>query len=206
MEAVAWARQNTQKLVVGIAAAVILVGGLVYYVGFREDQDVRAANELDQIQQTLVLGDPASAAGRLNQFIASYSGTSSEGEARLILGQLHLEEAEPDQAIQALAPLARDLGNPLGVQGAFLLGAAYEDAGQNDDAEDLYLRIANSAELEFQVRNALESAARIRTSQGNFAGAEELLQEILDGMEESDPARAGLEMRLSELQHLQRSA
>ena len=205
MEAVAWARQNTQKLVIGVSAAVILIAGTIYYVGFRDTQDIRAANELDQIQQTLVLGDPASATGRLNQFIASYSGTSSEGEARLILGQLHLEEGQADQAVQVLAPMARDLGNPLGVQGAFLLGAAYENAGQAAEAEDLYLRIANNAELEFQVRDALESAARIRTTEGNFAGAEELLQEILDGMEVSDPGRANIEMRLAELRHLQRA-
>lgn len=206
LEFAAWARKNTQKLVIGIAAVAVIVASVVYYVSFRGNLAVQATNELDQIQQTLMLGDPEAAKGRLAQYIERYGTTPSADEARLTLGQLHLESGEADDAVTILAPMARDLNQPIGIQGAFLLAAAYEDQGRFDEAEGLYMRIANRSDLEFQIRDALTAAARLRVRQGNLSGAEDILEELLAGMEESDPMRGQIELQLSEVQHLMRDA
>ena len=73
--------------------------------------------------------------------------------------------------------------------------AAYEEAASWDQAEFVYLRVADEAELSFQVREALTDAARIRMARGDRAGAIELYDRILDDLEETDPSRGLYEMR-----------
>ena len=68
-----------------------------------------------------------------------------------------------------------------------------------EDAEATYLRIADRSELDFQVRNALSNAARIKVSQGDGAGAIELYQRALDTFEANEPARGIYELRIQEL-------
>ena len=205
IEVTAWARNNTQKLVIGGTGLAIILVLVVYYVGFRSTMEVQATNELDQIQQTIALGDVDAARGRIGQFLDRYGNTPSAGEARMMLGQLHLEVGDADLAVEVLAPMARDLTNPLNVQAAFLLAAAYEDQGRFEDGEDLYMRIANRADLDFQVRDALTGAARMRTLLGNYSGALNLMQEIHAGMESGDPDRAEVEMRIAELTELEKA-
>ena len=62
------------------------------------------------------------------------------------------------------------------------------------------LRIADRSELDFQVRDALTSAARIRADQGNTAGAVELYERILADIDETSPERGVFEMRIQELE------
>jgi hypothetical protein len=88
---------------------------------------------------------------------------------------------------------------PIGVQAAFLMAAAYEESGQTEEAEQLLIRIANASDLMFQIREALAGAARIRTNAGNLSGAAELYEEVLSSMEEGDPERGFWEMRLAEV-------
>jgi hypothetical protein len=49
------------------------------------------------------------------------------------------------------------------------------------------------------VRNALQSAARIRADNGDAAGAIELYERVLSDMEENDIDRGVFEMRIEEL-------
>ena len=79
------------------------------------------------------------------------------------------------------------------------MAAAYEEADQAEDAENLFNRIANTSELTFQIQEAMAGAARIRTSMGDLAGAAELYEEILSTMEVGDPQRGFWEMRLAEV-------
>ncbi len=120
-------------------------------------------------------------------------------EARLTLGQALLEDGKPEEAVEVLAPSVREMDSePIGVQAAFLLAAAYEESGRLQDAETLFLRIANTSELTFQVREALAGAARIRTTTGDLAGAAEFYEEVLSAMDVGDPDRGFWEMRLAE--------
>ena len=64
---------------------------------------------------------------------------------------------------------------------------------------DTSLRLADRSELDFQIRDALAAAARIRGSQGDAAGAAELYRRILGALDENAPERGMFEMRLAEL-------
>ena len=198
LEITAWSREHRQLLITSAVLLVIAIGSIAYYANYRIAVRNQAVNELEQIQQTLGLGDPELSIGRLNTFIARFGDSPYVLEARLVLGQIHLEASRPDEAIAVLAPAATALSEPVGLQAAFLLATAYEQVQRPEDAEDLFLRIGDATSLDFQFENALGGAARIRAARGDFAGAAQLYRRILATMEEGDPVYGLYQMRLAE--------
>ena len=85
-------------------------------------------------------------------------------------------------------------------QAAALLAASLEEDGQWSEAEEIYLRIADRSDLDFQIRDALSAAARIRKDQGDVDGAITLYEQLLEDLEETDPQRGQYEMRITEMQ------
>lgn len=194
-----WAKRNSQALVVAAVAVVILAAGAIYVRRVRENRIQQAVAQLEQVQQAVAYGDRDAAKASLNQYLATFEGTPYALEARLVLGQVYLEESNPEAAVETLAPAVREMDSaPVGLQAAFLLAAAYEDMGRTDEAERTYLRIANTADMTFQIREALAGAARIRSSQGNYAGAVELYEDVLRDMGDNDQERSYWEMKLEE--------
>jgi len=200
LEFTAWARSNTQVLIGLVAVLVMLVLGGVYYLNHRTNVRVQAVGQLEAIQQTMEMGQRDAARTELNQFLERFGGTRYAHEARMLLGQLALEGGDPQEAIRVLEPVGGALGDPVAQQAAFLLASAYEDAGRAEEAERLYLELARRVDLRFQVRDALAAAARIRTDQGNAAGAAELYRRILETLDADDQGRAVFEMRLAEVE------
>jgi len=195
----AWAKANSQTLVLmGIVVVVVAAGGL-YYANYRSSVREQAIAQLEQVQQTVSFGERDAAVATLREYVDRFDGTVYALEARVLLGQVLLEQDDPDGAMDVLAPAVRAMDQePVGIQAAFLMAAAYEEAGRAEEAERLFLRIAETAELPFQIREALTGAARIRESAGDFAGAVELYDDVLGGMEETSPDRSYFEMRRAE--------
>ncbi len=201
LETSKWAQAHSQILIVAAVAVVIVVFGAIYYGKWHGTQTQRAVAQLEQLQQSASFGDRGSTKTSLNQYIETFGGTPYALEARLLLGQMLLEDGDPQGAIDALAPAVREMdSHPLGIQAGFLMASAYEQANQLEDAERLFLRLASTAELEFQIREATAGAARVRADEGDYAGAAELYEEVLAGMEPSDPDRNYWEMKLAEFQ------
>ncbi|HET9949023.1 MAG TPA: tetratricopeptide repeat protein [Longimicrobiales bacterium] len=194
-----WAEAHQQLLTVLAVVVAILVAGLVYYRGYRESLRMQAAQQLETIHQSFALGDREGARQELVTFVERFAGTPQEKEARLLLGEIYLEEDSPEQAMVVLEPLGARPDEPLELQAAVLLAAAYEEAERWADAERTYLAIADRTELDFQARDALAAAARIREAQGNPQGAIELYQRALQGLEEDAPERGVYEMRIQEI-------
>lgn len=193
-----WAQNNRQAMIlIGIAVVGVLMGSL-YYWSYRRQHLERAGVELERVEQAAAFGDTATAKVELTQYIESFGNTVYGDEARLLLGQIYLTSGQTDQAVTLLEGAA-DLAKPIGVQVAILLGKAHEQKGDLKAAEELFLRIADRSPLDFQVRSALDDAARLRSKQGNAAGAVELYQRILDKLAKTAPERGGYEMRLQEL-------
>ncbi len=201
LQATEWARENATILIaMGIALGLVIWGAL-YYVDFREQRSSEATMRIQQIRQTAQMGDAEAAKRELGVFIQRYERDVSALEGRLLLGQLQLETGEVPGAVQTLEPaFAGTPKRPLEIQGAFLLAAAYEEVGRWEDAEEIYLEIADRAEMTFQRRQALTGAARIRARQGEYAGAAELYGRILEGMPEDDPERSLYLLRLGEME------
>lgn len=199
LEAGNWIRSNQQAVVVAGVVLVVALASLVYYRNYRETLHEQAANQLEQVHQQTAMGDLDGARNALILYLDRFAKTPYAGEARMLLGELYLSGGSPDQARAVLEPMARAPREPLELQAASLLAAAYEQEGRWTDAEALYLRVADRSKLDFQVRDALAAAARIRANQGNAAGAADLYRRILAGMDANAPDRGVWEMRLAEV-------
>jgi predicted negative regulator of RcsB-dependent stress response len=200
LEVVRWSKANAQILLLGAIVVVVVFAGLFYYRSYRASVREQAVAQLEQVQGIVAFGERETAKAELYQYLDRFEGTPYALEARLMLGQVLLETDAPEEAVEVLAPAVRVMDKePLGIQAAFLMAAAYEELDRVDEAERVLLRIARAAELSFQVREALATAARLRTAAGNFAGAAQLFEEILGTLEENDPDRSYWEMRLAEV-------
>jgi predicted negative regulator of RcsB-dependent stress response len=194
-----WLKSNQQAVTIAVVAIVVAVAAVLYYRSYRASMTEQAANQLEEIHNSVALGDTEGAKNALVLYVERFGSTPYAGEARMLLGELYLSTNQPEQALAVLEPMAESPREPLELQAASLLGAAYEQQGRWADAEATYLRIADRSDLDFQVRDALAAAARIRTAQGNPGGAAELYRRILDGLDENAPGRGVWQMRLAEL-------
>lgn len=193
-----WARNNSQVLILfGVAVAVVIFAS-IYYVNWRQNQAEAAVAELERIAQSVGQSDPEASKISLEQYLERFAGTPYAAEARLLLGQLYLDGGQAGQALTTLEGADASLREPMGVQIATLEARALEAQERLADAEALYLRIADQSELAFQRIQALEDAARIRMNSGNYAGAAELYQRLLDDEEHSTEQQGLYEMRLGE--------
>jgi predicted negative regulator of RcsB-dependent stress response len=194
-----WAKSNQTFLTVAALVAAVAVGSFFYYRSYRRGLVAQAGTQLEQIHQSIALNDTAGAKSQLKIFVTRFGGTPYEGEARMLLGEIYLEGGNPQQAQAVLEPMAGSPSTPLQLQAAGLLARSYEQENRWKEAEDMYLRIADRSNLDFQVRGALADAARIRANHGDKAGAIELYKRILDGLDKNSPERGLYEMRLAEL-------
>lgn len=198
-----WAKANQQILAVAGVVLVILVAGIMYYGNYRESLNQQAAQQLEDVHSSIAIQDIEGAKSQLATFLDRFGSTAYAGEARLLLGELYLRTDDPQQALAVLEPMAASPREPIELQAATLLAAAYEQEERWADAERVYLRIAERSELDFQVRDALAAAARIRASQGNPDGAVELYEQILAQLDEDAPERGFFEMRVQEIKAAQ---
>jgi predicted negative regulator of RcsB-dependent stress response len=199
VELSSWAKKNSQALGIAAVAVILIFVSVVYIRNVRANRIQQAVAQLEQVQQAVALGDREEAEASLVQYLATFDGTPYALEARLVLGQLYLEDGDPDAAMETLAPAVREMdSHPVGMQAAFLLAGAYEDAGRKDEAERMLLRIANTSDMSFQIQEALSGAARIRSDEGDYAGAVDLYEELLDSLDENDASRDYWMMKLEE--------
>ena len=205
LETSVWARSHSRWLVIAGVAALLLIVGTLYVRNVSARKTEAAAQQLGLIRGTVQGGNLVLARQDLEKFVNTYGDTPSGQEGRIMLGQVQLQANEAQRAIQTLEPLADDLESPLGYSAALLLAAAYEANKQLDESDRVYLRIAENGRFDFQKREALDRAARLRVDRGNTAGAAELYERILATFEDDDPKevdmqlKTGFEMRLAEL-------
>lgn len=202
MEASNWATKHRQLLVMAAVVGGLLIAGGIYYANFQRSLVNQATNRLETIHQTIAIQALEDAKAQLSTFLERFGGTQQAREAVVILGRLHLEAGDAPVAISVLERADLGLRDAIGLQGGALLARAYEDQGRWSDAEDMYLEIADRAELEFQIRAALADAARTRQRQQDIVGAVELYERILATFEENDPGRGVYELRLAEMREI----
>lgn len=189
-----WARKHSRQLIIGgIVLAVAILAG-VYYLDSQRRVEAEAAARLSEVHQTIQTGNVPLAIRDLQTYLSTFGGTRSAREARLLLADLLLAQDRPEDAVQALGRLPRNLDEPLGLAAAQLLAAAHEALGQPDEALDIYQRIARSARFDFQRREALSAAARLAMETGRPDHAADLYARLVDTFEEGDPGRGYFEM------------
>lgn len=200
VEASSWARSHARILIVAGIVAVVAVGAVLYVNKMNANKRDTAAIRLLEIRQTAASGNFALAAKDLQSFVDRFGGTPSEGEARLLLGQIQLSQNQPQDAIEAVRPVAAsgDRNDIIHASAGLLLGAAYEMANDLQKAEQTYLDVSKAARLDFQRNEALEDAARLRVARGDTAGAIQIYDQLVADAPEG-PQRDVYLMRRAEL-------
>ncbi len=198
-----WARTHRQALTLIVIAVGLLVAGGFYYVNFQRTMTIQAVNRLEGIHQTISIAASEDAKAQLSTFLEQFAGTDQAREAVILLGRLHLEAGDAAVAISVLERADLGFGDPIGIQANSLLARAYEDQGRWPAAEATFLEVADRATFDFEIRRALDSAARARRRQQNHSGAAELYERILTTFEDDDPAKGVYELRLAEVRQFQ---
>ena len=198
-EASAWTKKNSRTVVIALIVIAIAAFAAIYYMNYRGQMAARAATELIEVRQTVATGDIPAAVTALDNYVERFGDTPSGAEARLLLAQVQLAAGNAAQAADAVRPVADSNDPLLATSAGLLLAGALETSGQAEQAEQAYLRVAEDAEMEFQRREALEDAARIRVQRGDTAGAVELYDRLIAMVEEGTPERDVYQMRRAEI-------
>lgn len=198
LELAAWARTHTRALTIGIVALVGAILIAAYVRNFQATARAAAETRFVAVQQTVASGNTALAIRDLEAFLATHGRTHVADEARILLAQSYLAEGQPQKAIEAIDKLAGSIGKGLGTTAALLKAAALEVDGRTDEAEALYLRIADDARYNYERMEALEAAARIRMDRGDAAGASQLYDRLVSLAADGSADKAIYQMRLAE--------
>ena len=198
-----WAAKHRQVLTLIVVAVGLLMAGGVYYVNFRRALTIQAVNRLESIHQTIAISAVEDAKAQLSTFLDQFEGTDQAREAVILLGRLHLESGDAAVAISVLERADLGFRDPLGVQANSLLARAYETQGRWPEAEAMFLEVADRSDFDFEIRRALDSAARARRRQQDHSGAAELYERILTTFDDDDPAKGLYELRLAEVREFQ---
>lgn len=196
-----WARTNI-RLIVGSAVVIaVLLAGVIYWRVSAAGRQERASAELMQLERSVNPANPQLAIRDVEQFVRKYEGTPAAEQAKLGLAQLYLQQNQAAKAVTTLQGAEDEIeDSPTGPQAAMLLAAAQNAAGNAKAAIATYLAVAEEAPLEFRRNEALENAAMLRVQTGDFRGAAELYQRLVNATQEGDAQRPLYEMRLAEAQ------
>lgn len=195
-----WGRQNSRLL--SVVLVIIAVGAVigVWYVSQQRQLEAEAAARLTQVQQSVASGNAQLAIRDLEAYLGQFGGTRTAHQARLVLASIYIDQDRIPDALEALGDLPEDLDEPFGLPAARLQAAAHEEAGNDDEAASTYLRIADRARFEYERREALADAARIRMQNGEPEVAASLYQRVLDMLDEDEAEHGYYQIWLAEAQ------
>lgn len=169
--------EKYQKIIIGIAAAIILVaGGLyVYKKMFKEPAEERAADALFKAEQYFNAGSWDSTLngdgqnkGVLN-VIRSHGGTKAANLAHFYAGIAYLHKSDYKNAVKYLEEFETD-ARQIQMIAYGRLGDAYSELGKKDDAVENYKKAGshfeddeiNSSEFLFRAGYLLESMGKTK--------------------------------------------
>jgi len=198
LETSVWAREHARILIIGAVVTAAVALFVLFYTSNRRAREERAITELVQLRALVQAGQAAQAIPQLEAYLASYGGTRSATEARLLLGQQYLASGQAQKALEVVSPVDDDFDIPAAVNAAFLEAAAHEAAQEPHRAEELYLRVGEQARFRYQRQDALDNVGRLRLARGDAAGAAEIYQRLVDDTPETEPIIQVWQLRLAE--------
>lgn len=197
---VEWVKGHRQ-LASGVAAAIVVAGGLLYWNIISKGRvEAAASQRLSQARLAFESKNYPLAGSELSQITENYSGTRSAAQANILLAQVRLYQGQPQQAIDLLKRVAPSLGQDFTAQGYALLGAAYENAAHPKEAAGAYESAATNALYPFLKAQYLADAGRSWVAAGDTAKGVADYRIIVSGMDSTNVV-VEAKVRIGELTH-----
>lgn len=195
-----WLQHNMNALLGVVGAVILVVGAVVGYRAYQSSQNDDAQEQMfaaiyqfesDSLKKALK-GD-----GNFSGFetiAEDYSGTASGKLAKYYIGAINLKQGKFDAAIEALEGFSSD-DILVQARAYALLGDAYSEKGDLENAEKNYLLAANHRPNRFFTPSYLMKLAIAQESQKNFKGAKETYDRIIKEYYESQEATEAKKFR-----------
>jgi predicted negative regulator of RcsB-dependent stress response len=196
-----WMRGHQRAVILGVLVAAALAAGLVYYRDYRRNLTARAVTQLEQLEAELAQSNaPASAVGRLRDFLNRFGGTPSADDARLLMARIQLDEGAAADAVKTLDPLAhRALDTPIGYAATRLRADAYAAAGDRASALRTLDDAARNARFPFQRNDASAELADLLVQAGRYDSAASIYRRLAQDSAASPEGTGVYAMRLGEV-------
>lgn len=191
--------QRIRLLGIGMAAVVIIGGGLWFAKVSGDRKEAAAATALEQARATAEQGNLAEAVTMFEQVSTTFGGTSAANEAVLGMAQARLVAGQSELAVATLTEfLGKSPSATYASPAQGLLGTAYENTGRFAEAKAAYQKAAELATVDYLKATLLLDAARAARLGKDAAGSRAIYEEIIATYGET-AARTEAEVRLGEM-------
>ena len=175
---------NQSKILMGLLAAVVLIGGfLAYKYMYQGPRNIEAAEALQQAQMQFERDSFALALQNANgdkgflDIIDNYSGTKAANLSHYYAGISYLNLGQFDAAISYLEDFSA-AGEVLPISKNGALGDAYGEKGDLDKALNYYGKAISAGENEFLTAYYLKKQGLLYEKQGKYAEATKNFEQI----------------------------
>ena len=191
-----WVRLHATQVAVGVAAVVVVGGGLMLWRTSSANRAQRAETALFEAQAPLLQGNIPAAQQQLQQVAQRYDGTAGGAQAQMTLAETYFEQGKYAEGLNVLKQ-ADDAPKSLASGVQHLTAVGYEGMGKYADAAKQYETAAQSADNDAERNQLRADAARAFVSAGDRQNAIRIWSDLakIEGQPIADEAR----VRLGEL-------
>ncbi|MBL8959995.1 MAG: tetratricopeptide repeat protein [Gemmatimonadetes bacterium] len=171
-----WVKANGRQLGFG-ALGIAAVAGILWVVRAQNERsEMTASQQLVAAQRTVGSGNLPVAAADLKKLAQQYGSTRAGTDAKVLLGQVLLQQGKPDEALKELEGIGSS--GPTAASVHALRGAALEQSGKYPEAAAAYLKAAESTVLKAEGESFKSDAARAWLAAGKRDEALKIWQSI----------------------------
>lgn len=191
-----WLHGNSRLFggALAVVAAVALGGWL--YTRAQAGKELRAEQDLQRAQASIVQGNTPLAQTDLEKLVSSRGGTSGASQGAMLLAQLHYQAGEYQKGIDVLeksGAARKEFSAPVEA----LIGDGYSQLGKFSEAASHYRKAAEATRFKADRENYLADAARNLTEAKDTSAARQIWQDL--AAEQNSPLAAEAKVRLGEL-------
>ena len=174
-----WLESNKNRLI-GAAAALVVVVGLYYFIGWRHDQsEITAGQALTQLLVAASTTTPEQSAASFAKLANDYSGTAAAQRAQLQAAAAWFGVGRyADAQKQFQSALEANATGALGSTAALGVASSLEAQGKLDEATAAYRKVTLQFPDSAAAAPAKFALGRIAEQQGKFAEAMAIYQEL----------------------------
>ncbi len=156
-----WVKVRQRQVTWAVVALVGVAGSIWFVTTYQRNKERAAIGALESARRAAQSGNLPLAASDLSRVVSTYRGTLAGDEAVILLGQVRLQQGQPDLAAQEVqAAIGRGVASQFRAQAHGLLGTALEELGDHGQAAQAYENAAAEAWYDFMAAEYLNDAGR----------------------------------------------